>query len=57
MHKERYRNGKCGAYVGIAVTLFGWRVGMDRRGDRENGQVGSCQVDARLKMLWDPSRG
>lgn len=57
MHKERYRNGKCGAYVGIAVTLFGWCVGMDRRGDRENGQVGSCQVDARLKMLWDPSRG
>lgn len=39
MHKERYRNGKCGAYVGIAVTLFRWLVSMDRRGDEGTGRM------------------
>lgn len=43
--KERLGWGKCGAYLGITATLFGWCAGVGRRGDRENEQVGSGQVE------------
>lgn len=44
--------GKCGAFAGISITLFGWRAGVDRGRDRENGQVGSAQ-----KEPWMPGSG
>lgn len=43
--KESPGWGKCGAYLGITATIFGWCAGVGRRGHRENEQVGSGQVE------------